>query len=149
MAGTFDPSAVSHNSDERLKPCKRCGGTPKLEQYLRRVQVIHICPVKIEEERLAIEAELEAIKNVAQKFPDKKIGIMFPQIISVEETREVKKEFEKFRTDNMEFGVMVETPAACQIIEELCDIGLDFIGIHITIPKGIKIMAMNYSHRIP
>lgn len=75
-----------------------------------------------------LEAEIKAIRNVAQKFPDKKIGIMFPQIISVEETKEVRKVFEKFKTDNMEFGIMVETPAACQIIEELCGEEIDFIS---------------------
>jgi len=75
-----------------------------------------------------LEAELQAAKRVAEKFPDKKIGVMFPQIISVEEVKEAKKLFEKFKKENMQFGIMVETPAACQIIEELCKLGLDFIS---------------------
>jgi len=75
-----------------------------------------------------LQAELKAIRKVAEKFPLKKIGIMFPQIINVKEAVEARKEFLKIRTENMEFGIMVETPAAVQIIQELCDVGLDFIS---------------------
>lgn len=75
-----------------------------------------------------LQAELIAIRKVAEKFPLKKIGIMFPQIINVKEAIEARKEFLKIRTENMEFGIMVETPAAVQIIQELCDVGLDFVS---------------------
>ena len=74
------------------------------------------------------EAELQAIRNLAIKFPDKKFGVMFPQIISVDEIRKAKQHFNKFRTRNMEFGIMVETPAACQIIEDICNEKIDFIS---------------------
>jgi len=75
-----------------------------------------------------LEAELQAAKKVAEKFSDEKIGVMFPQIISVEEVKEAKKLFEKFKKQNMEIGIMVETPAACQIIEEICGEKIDFIS---------------------
>ncbi len=78
--------------------------------------------------RPILRAELMAIKKVAEKYPIKKMGIMFPQIISVKEAVEARKEFSKIKTDNMEFGIMVETPAAVQIIQELCDVELDFIS---------------------
>jgi len=74
-----------------------------------------------------LRAEIAAIKEVAEHNPDKKIGLMFPQIISMEEVLAVKKYFNEFRTDNMEFGVMIETPAAVQIIEDICD-HVDFIS---------------------
>jgi len=74
-----------------------------------------------------LKAEIAAIKGVAEKNPEKKIGLMFPQIISIEEVLEVKKYFDEFRTPNMEFGVMIETPAAVQIIEDICD-HVDFIS---------------------
>ncbi len=74
-----------------------------------------------------LRAELKAIKEVAEYNPDKKLGLMFPQIISMEEVLETKKYFDEFRTDNMEFGVMIETPASVQIIEEICD-HVDFIS---------------------
>ena len=65
------------------------------------------------------EAELNAARINAEKFPEKKFGLMFPQIIGIEEVREAKKYFEKFKTSNMCFGVMIETPAAVQIIEDI------------------------------
>lgn len=74
-----------------------------------------------------LRAELKAIKNIAEKNPEKKIGIMFPQIILIEEVREAKKYFEEVRLNNMEFGVMIETPAAIQIIEEICE-EVDFVS---------------------
>ncbi|MBT4135888.1 phosphoenolpyruvate synthase [archaeon] len=73
-------------------------------------------------------AELEAIKMVAEKNPSKKFGIMFPQIISIEEVREAKKHFNEIKTDNMEFGVMIETPASVQIIDDICEEGVNFIS---------------------
>ena len=75
-----------------------------------------------------LEAELLAIKNIAIKNPDKKIGIMFPQVISIEEVQEAKRYFNKFRTENMEFGVMIETPASVQIIDDICK-EVDFVSL--------------------
>ncbi|MEK6872466.1 MAG: phosphoenolpyruvate synthase [Nanoarchaeota archaeon] len=66
--------------------------------------------------------ELEAIKNVALNFPEKKFGVMFPQIINIDEVKKAKEYFEKFKTSNMEIGVMIETPASVQIIESISDL---------------------------
>ncbi len=74
-----------------------------------------------------LKAELQAIRNIADKFPEKKIGIMFPQVISIEEVKDVKKIFDEFRTENMEFGAMIETPASVQIIDDICK-EVDFIS---------------------
>lgn len=74
-----------------------------------------------------LKAELEAMKKVAKKAPDKKIGIMFPQVISIEEVKEAKEYFKEFKLPNMEFGVMIETPAAVQIIDEICKY-VDFVS---------------------
>jgi len=74
------------------------------------------------------EAELKAVQEVAEKNPSKKIGIMFPQIISVEEVREAREHFDKYKTENMQFGVMIETPASVQIIEDICKEGVDFVS---------------------
>ena len=38
-----------------------------------------------------MKAELEAIKHVAHDFPNKKFGVMIPQVISVSEVHETKK----------------------------------------------------------
>ena len=113
-------------SDIRTDEFRNLQGSPK-EIEVNPMLGFHGVRFSLKNKPL-LEAELQAIKNVAEKFPDKKIGLMFPQIISIEETKEARKEFEKFKKENMEFGVMVETPAAVQIIEELCDEGIDFIS---------------------
>ncbi|MDP3027733.1 MAG: phosphoenolpyruvate synthase [Nanoarchaeota archaeon] len=74
------------------------------------------------------EAELEAIRQIASEHTTKKFGVMFPQVISLEEVKQAKEIFNKIKTRNMEFGIMVETPAAVQIIESLCQEGIDFIS---------------------
>ncbi|VVB78125.1 Phosphoenolpyruvate synthase [uncultured archaeon] len=74
------------------------------------------------------EAELAAIKKVALKYPEKTFGIMFPQVILIDEVKKAKEYFNKFKTKNMEFGVMIETPAAVQIIEDICREGVNFIS---------------------
>ena len=58
-----------------------------------------------------------------------KLRIMFPMIISVEEIRELKSEIEKYKSEltaegiafdeNIEIGIMVETPAAAAIAHHL------------------------------
>ncbi len=73
------------------------------------------------------EAELEAIKQVAEQNPEKEFGVMFPQVISVEELKRAKEISDKFKTSNMKIGVMIETPAAVQIIDDICP-EVDFIS---------------------
>ncbi|MEK6919275.1 MAG: phosphoenolpyruvate synthase [Nanoarchaeota archaeon] len=74
-----------------------------------------------------LKAELRALKRVAQE--GKKIGVMMPQIISVEEVKKTKQYMQEVGLhDNIELGIMVETPAAVQVIEEMCDEGIKFIS---------------------
>ncbi|MCL5018678.1 MAG: phosphoenolpyruvate synthase [Candidatus Pacearchaeota archaeon] len=73
-----------------------------------------------------LKAELKALKRVADS--GKKIGIMMPQIISVEEVQVVKDILKEINFSDAKVGVMVETPAAVQIIKELCEEGIEFIS---------------------
>jgi pyruvate, water dikinase len=73
-----------------------------------------------------LTAELKALQRVADS--GKKIGVMMPQIISVEEVRKVKEIMKEVNFTNGKLGIMVETPAAVQIIKELCDEGIEFIS---------------------
>jgi len=76
-----------------------------------------------------LEAELRAIKEVADEFHDKIFGVMTPQVISVEEVRGLKSAAQEVvMPSNVKIGIMVETPAAVQIINELCEEGLAFIS---------------------
>ncbi len=76
-----------------------------------------------------IKAEIEAIVKVAKDFPEKNIGLMMPQVISVAELQETKKiAAEVGHPENFKIGVMVETPAAVQLINDLCTDGIAFIS---------------------
>ncbi len=76
-----------------------------------------------------LKAEFRAVKKIADEFPKKKIGLMVPLLIRIEELKETKEVAKEVGlADNIQIGVMVETPAAVQIIEELCAEGLDFIS---------------------
>jgi pyruvate,water dikinase len=67
-----------------------------------------------------MEAELSAIMRVAEKYPEKKFGIMFPQVISENEMAEAYKIFKKYQKENIIIGTMIETPAAVQVIRGIC-----------------------------
>ncbi len=76
-----------------------------------------------------LEAEFMAVKELADEYAHKIFGVMFPQVISVGEVREAKKIAEKVRfPKNVKIGIMVETPAAVQVINELCEEGINFIS---------------------
>ncbi|MBX4196041.1 phosphoenolpyruvate synthase [Candidatus Pacearchaeota archaeon] len=76
-----------------------------------------------------LKAEISAAFRVANTFPDKKIGIMMPQVISVDEVRRTKELARELGIpSNVVLGIMVETPAAVQIINELCEEGINFIS---------------------
>lgn len=76
-----------------------------------------------------LKAEFEAVKIIAERYPNKKIGLMVPLVIRLEELQESKKIMKEVGLkDNIKIGVMVETPAAVHIIDELCNEGLDFIS---------------------
>ncbi|MFH1452325.1 MAG: phosphoenolpyruvate synthase [archaeon] len=72
------------------------------------------------------KAELSAIKELAEK--GHKFGVMFPQVISVDEIKEAKKIFKELKITNVQFGVMIETPAASILIKDICEEGVDFIS---------------------
>jgi len=73
-----------------------------------------------------LEAELKALKRVAEK--GKVIGVLLPQVISVEEVQKTKQHLKQIGFSNAKIGVMIETPAAVQIIRELVEEGIDFIS---------------------
>lgn len=74
-----------------------------------------------------LKAEFKALKRAAAN-KGTKMGFLLPQLISVEELKEVKKLLKEIEFDNVKVGVMIETPAAVQIIKSLCEEGLDFIS---------------------
>ncbi|RMD46153.1 phosphoenolpyruvate synthase [Candidatus Pacearchaeota archaeon] len=73
-----------------------------------------------------LKAELGAIKNLAEK--GHRFGVMFPQVILVDEIKKAKEIFNEMEIKNVQFGVMIETPAAAMIIKDICEEGVDFIS---------------------
>lgn len=75
-------------------------------------------------------AEMRAIKRLAEEGYTN-IGIMLPLITSPSEVRRAKEIAieEGVPLDKIEFGIMVETPAAALIIEEIVEEGIDFISL--------------------
>lgn len=73
-----------------------------------------------------LKAELSALQKVAKQGT--KIGLLLPQVISVEEVQKVKQVLNEINFNDAKVGVMIETPAAVQIIKELCEEGIKFIS---------------------
>lgn len=73
-----------------------------------------------------LRAELNALKRVSDEGTG--IGVLMPQVILLEELQEVKKILREMHAEKMKVGVMIETPAAVQLIKDFCEDGLDFIS---------------------
>lgn len=74
--------------------------------------------------------EFEAIKELHKKGLTN-VGVMLPMVTHVEQVEFGKKMLRKVGFNpgkDIEFGVMIETPASVQIIEEICKIGIDFVS---------------------
>jgi pyruvate,water dikinase len=73
-----------------------------------------------------LKAELKAMKRVAQN--GKKMGILMPQVISVDELKKVKEFLKEIEFNDAKVGIMIETPAAVQLIRDFCEEKIDFIS---------------------
>lgn len=72
------------------------------------------------------KAELKALKQISEQ--NKKIGLLLPQVISVEEIQKTKEILKEINFNDVKIGIMVETPAAVQLIREICEEGVDFVS---------------------
>jgi pyruvate, water dikinase len=124
IAVHFDELRI-RTSDVRSDLFNNLEGAPKVES--NPILGNHGIRFSLKNQDL-FEAELKAIKELVDEFPNKKFGVIIPQIISVKELKEAKRVFKSSQfPENVMFGIMVETPAAVQIINDLCEEGLDFI----------------------
>ncbi len=75
-----------------------------------------------------LRAEFEAIKRV-HEMGMKNVGVMIPLVTRVEEVRKAKEILDDvFEDEYVEFGIMVETPAAVWVIDDICKLGIDFVS---------------------
>ncbi len=77
-----------------------------------------------------LKAEFQAIKELHEEgFSN--VGVMLPFVIRVDEVKKAKAIMREMGLEpckDIDFGVMIETPAACWIIEELCREGISFVS---------------------
>ncbi|MBS3169326.1 phosphoenolpyruvate synthase [Candidatus Woesearchaeota archaeon] len=82
------------------------------------------------DEPAILRAEFQAVRDLHYEGL-KNIGVMLPFVIRVDELRQAKEMMREIGLEPVkaiEFGVMIETPASCWIIEELCREGLSFVS---------------------
>jgi len=76
--------------------------------------------------------ELEAIKNVREKFDLKNLWIMIPFVRTVEELRQVKELVEEAglkRGNDFKFWMMAEIPSNVILMDRFLDLGVDGVSI--------------------
>jgi pyruvate,water dikinase len=123
IAEFFDEIWV-RTSDIRSDEFRNLEGAPK-EIEANPMLGMHGIRYGIKNPKILL-AELKALKRIADN--GKKIGVMMPQVININELKEVKKILKEIKFDSAKVGIMVETPAAVQIIKEFCQEGMDFIS---------------------
>jgi pyruvate,water dikinase len=111
-------------SDIRSDEFQNLEGSPKVKE-LNPMLGMHGIRYGLKHPEI-IKAEINALNRVSES--GKKIGIMMPQIISVDEVKKVKELLKELNVSNVRLGIMVETPAAVQLIRELCEEGISFIS---------------------
>ncbi len=77
-----------------------------------------------------LKAEFMAIKKLHEKGY-KNFGVMIPFVIRAEEVKKAKDVMRSIGMEpvkDVDFGIMVETPAACWVIEDICKEGISFIS---------------------
>ncbi len=85
------------------------------------------------EQKQVLKAELGAVKRLHDSGLTN-IGLMLPLVTNVEQLRSFKSvlfECGMEAQENIDMGIAIDTPAAVQIIDELCAEGLDFIFIDV------------------
>ncbi len=111
-------------SDIRSDEYQNLEGAPK-EKEANPMLGMHGIRYSLKHKEL-LKAELNALKKISQT--NKQIGILMPQVINSKEVYEVKKILNEIQFQNCKVGVMIETPASIQIIQELCKQGIEFIS---------------------
>jgi len=82
------------------------------------------------DESKILRAEFQAVKELHDEGFDN-VGIMLPFVIRAEEVKKAKELMREVGLEpckEIDFGVMVETPAACWIIEDICKEGISFVS---------------------
>jgi len=77
-----------------------------------------------------LQAEFQAVKELHDEGYDN-VGVMLPFVIRADEVKKAKEIMREIGLEpcrDVDFGVMIETPASCWVIEDLCKEGINFIS---------------------
>ena len=77
------------------------------------------------------KAQIKAFKILVHEYGLRNLWVMLPFVISPDEVRRAKRLMEEIGLiphKDVKFGIMVETPAACLVIEDIIKEGIDFIS---------------------
>jgi len=116
-------------SDIRTDEYRNLTGGDKEDKEDNPMMGWHAIRRGLDEPRI-LKAEFEAIKRLHDEGL-KNIGVMLPFVIRAREVRDAKKLLREVGLEpceDIQFGVMIETPASCWIIEELCKEGICFVS---------------------
>ncbi|MBD3247433.1 phosphoenolpyruvate synthase, partial [Candidatus Pacearchaeota archaeon] len=111
-------------SDIRTDEFQNLEGAPK-EVEANPMLGLHGIRYSVKHPKI-LKAELNALKRISEQ--GKTVGLLLPQVIAVDEVQKVKQALKEINFQDARVGVMVETPAAVQIIKDLVDEGIDFIS---------------------
>lgn len=106
-----------------------------------------------------LKAEFKAIKKLREQGYTN-IGIMVPLLQSPDELKKAKEIAEEVGLKphkDIDFGIMVETPAAALIIEDFIDVGIDFASLGtndltqytLAVDRNNELVAKNYTEEHP
>ncbi len=115
-------------SDIRTDEYKNLEGGDKEEDEANPMLGWHAIRRLLDEPRI-LKAELKAIKKLHDEgFHN--AGIMLPFVINTSEVRDAMEIACEIGVDleKIDFGVMIETPASCWIIEDMCRLGIKFVS---------------------
>lgn len=117
------------NSDMRSDEYRNLEGGDKEPQETDPMIGWHAIRRLLDEPRI-LKAEFAAIKKLHEQGMTN-VGIMIPFVIRAEEVKKAKEILREVGIEpgkDVEFGIMVETPAACWEIERICKEGISFVS---------------------
>ena len=115
-------------SDIRTDEYRELEGGDQEPDELNPMMGLHGIRKSLKELKL-FKSELKAIKELREKGY-KNIAIMLPMISHLEQIEKTKEILKDMNMEDIDLGVMIETPAACFIIHEICkDEGVNFVSI--------------------
>ena len=123
-----DKPAWIRTSDIRTDEYRNLDGGESEPHESNPMMGIHGIRKGLREPRL-LKAELKAIKLLREKGYNN-LSVMLPMISHLEQIEKTKDILNELNMNEVKLGVMIETPAACFIIHEICkDERIKFVSI--------------------